>query len=671
MRSLLCLVLMAAIATTFSQTHEIQAVKLEAAPAIDGVIQDEEWAKASKVSGLFDEETGAPSAESGTFWIGYDENFIYFAAKLSDPSPGAIRAVEYRTNVSLDSDDHVGFGIDCSGSGSDFNVFKVNPKGATEIELAGGRAAKREWTGEFFAKSRITETGWEAEVRVPWQVLRLPSAAKRDLRINFLRRVARTNRSFLHVFVPDGSTTHPFWRNVEMPAPQVTRTLKLLPYTYFGWDPDTRHIVNAGLDLKTQLTDQVELVGTINPDFRNIENQILSLDFSRFERLAGESRPFFQEGRSYLDTALFASQRIDNFDVGVNTYGRLSNKTSFAFLDTADWDRVNIIGNARERGTRNNFVANITHDFDPKTSLRASVTSVNRPDLKNDAHLLRLSKTWGDFNLFARDMASKDSVAGYGRNQDIYLNYERNGFGAYGGYNTSTPQFLPRLAFIPETDYRGWDLGSFYNRPFDRGWLNDWGFSISLQSYERFNGAPYRHEYVINPFATLRNGLAIVPYARLGEFEGVIDKVYGLSLGFPRGNPYRNISLTGESGEVAGQDYRSLRAAASYRLFGKLQLNGSYQVVNHFTDLSQAILSANYDLGNDRSIAGRFVARDDDTNFYVALKQSGNLGAEYFLILGDPNARQFRPSLILKVTVPFEIPLSKSKKSRQPEPVKI
>ena len=40
--------------------------------------------------------------------------------------------------------------------------------------------------------------------------------------------------------------------------------------------------------MKTSLTDQIDLVGTINPDFRNVENQVLSVDFSYFERLAGE-----------------------------------------------------------------------------------------------------------------------------------------------------------------------------------------------------------------------------------------------------------------------------------------------------------------------------------------------------------------------------------------------
>ena len=103
-----------------------------------------------------------------------------------------------------------------------------------------------------------------------------------------------------------GIKTPPIWAKVSLPKQSHDQSISLLPYTYVGYDPDIHRVVNGGLDLKTKLSDQVALVGTINPDFRNIENQILSIDFSRFERLAGESRPFFQEGSDDIRTPIFA-----------------------------------------------------------------------------------------------------------------------------------------------------------------------------------------------------------------------------------------------------------------------------------------------------------------------------------------------------------------------------
>src|SRR5687768_15774605 len=146
--TLLCLALLSSSAA-FAQREPLKGVKLTTAPTIDGAIDAEEWKDVPSVEGLFDDITGAAAPEGGTFWLAYDDKFIYFAARLQDSQPGTIRANEYRTNVSLTGDDYVELHVDLSGSLADFSVFGVNPRGATSIELAGGRAAKREWQGEF------------------------------------------------------------------------------------------------------------------------------------------------------------------------------------------------------------------------------------------------------------------------------------------------------------------------------------------------------------------------------------------------------------------------------------------------------------------------------------------------------------------------------------------
>lgn len=666
MRVLLVFLYIAAISLSNAQVREIPGHLIVTAPTIDGTIDEEEWSGVPSVQGMVDENTDAQAPENSQFWVSYDTDYIYFAARLQDLNPSQIRATEYRTNVSLSGDDSVAIAIDLGGSANDFNVFKINPKGATSIELAGGRAAKREWTGEIYAKGRITESGWEAEARIPWQIFRLPGAGKRTMRINFGRFVSRTQREFQHVNIENNNVGNcPCWMDVICPAQTVTKSIKLLPYSYFGFDPDTGHIFNSGLDLKTQITDQIELVGTINPDFRNIENQVLSLDFSRFERLAGESRPFFQEGSDYVGSALFASQRIDTFDVGFNSYGRLSNKTSFGILNMTDWERQNILGNDVKRGTRNNLIASVTHNPDPTLTIRVAGTSVNRPDLKNDAYLARVSKEFGDFTLSGRQMGSKDTLTGEGRFQDAYVQYNRNGWQSYLGYTAVDASFNPRLGFFPERDFKGWIGGLGYNKNFDKGPLNDYGFYVEGKTYERINGSFYRNELIVNPYTTLRGGLAIVGFAQIGNFEGTYDQLYGFEIGYPRGNPYRRIGASYYWGDQGGLPYESIAFNTSYRTLGKLQSNVRLQRVNYMGQHDQAVLSANYDLGNDRSVSGRLVQEESDTNFYVAFRQSGNLGMEYFVILGDPNARTFRSSLILKVTVPFEIPLGKARKPRK------
>jgi hypothetical protein len=653
---------LAITATSLAQAPATDAVKVDKPPTIDGVIDEAaEWTNVPSVSGLFDVDDGQSSPEGAQFWLAYDDEFIYIAARVADSDPKQIRATEYRTNVGLFGNDTIEFSLDPTGSLSDFNRFQINPRGATSINLAGGRAAKREWTGEILAKGRITDKGWEAEARIPWQLMKLPSAGKRDLRFNFGRRIARMSRFFNYTYTGSGNQGNtPIWRGVLVPKAYVDRSVKLLPYTYLGYDQEDKGLFNAGLDLKTSLTDQLQLVGSINPDFRNIENQILSLDASRFERLARETRPFFLEGQEYLGSALLATQRIPSFDVGVNTYGRITDKTNFGLLNALDLDtfhqrRVNGNVVASERGTRNNFAGTVSHQIDVNSGVRAAVTSLNTPYRKNDAYLVRYYRDIGPWNVFYRDMGTKDTDRGYGRNSRSEVNYYNRGLGFSADYTYVAPEFNPALGFFPEVNYKGWRAENYYNRTYNKGPWNDWGYNLGYNMYDRANGGFYRRGANGAVFFTLRGGLAAINGFDVQQFLQDKDYLYFHNVVFPRGNPYRNVSLNYSWGRQQSESYRSLSLNGAYRLWNRLQLSANYQVQQFrgYDDL--AIIGGSYDLDADRAISGRLVKQGSDLNAYVSLRKSGNRGAEYFLILGDPNARTFRSSLVLKAVFPLEL----------------
>jgi hypothetical protein len=112
----------------------------------------------------------------------------------------------------------------------------------------------------------------------------------------------------------------------------------------------------------------------------------------------------------------------------------------------------------------------------------------------------------------------------------------------------------------------------------------------------------------------------------------------------------------------AGSSYRSLGVAGAYRAAKGLQLSLREQHVDYQGAADQTIFTAAYDLGKDRSIAGRLVRQNDQVNGYLAYQRSGNAGMEYFLILGDPNAPTYRNSITLKVVIPITIGGKRSSK---------
>ncbi len=624
---------------------ELKAQKVTTPPTIDGKVTPEEWAYLPTAKGFVDESTGQP-AERGEFWIGYDAKFIYFAAKVQT-DPSQVKATEYRQNVSLGSDDVVYLGIDPFGTGSQVNVFGVNAKGATEINIAGGRAAKREWLGEILAGARKTDTGYEVEARIPWAIMRLPAPGVRDVRLQVGRHNARIQRTSFWAYMPNGNSDTPYWRGVDLPSSGTSRSIKLLPYVYGGFD-ERDHIANAGLDLKTSLNDRIDAVATINPDFRNVENQILSLDFSYFERLASESRPFFLEGADYFqtsrDTPLFASQRIQKFDVGFKTFGQITDLTNFAVLNTTDL------------GHRNNFVARIRQQTGPNSKLTGAVTNIaDANGADNTATFLSFDAAKNGFGVFGQHMSTRDTVAGGGHRLNTGFFYEKDGWEGNLEYLEISKGFLPRLGFSPERDFRGVNGFVEFGRPIAKGPLMEWGVNLGLKDQFAFDGAQYRRGAEGGLSLTFRDGTDLDIGASFEKFRSSNDHIYYFSLERPRGDSYRHWQFDFQSGRIAGQRYDSFSAEFAYRPLERLQLSLTGQEVRHFEKSTQVIFGANYDIGKDMSISGRAVREGRDTNAYLAFRKSGSKGTEYYVIFGDPNSDTFQRALVIKAVIPFEI----------------
>lgn len=643
---LLLLCLVPALALSGPNADDPVAVLLTKSPTIDGNVTAAEWGDAPTGSGFLDQQTGQ-AVEGGKFWLAYDEQAIYFAAQVEMSDPKAIRADEFRDNVSLENDDSVYLSIETFGQLANFNSFGINSRGATAIQISGGRAAKREWLGEFRAMGRKTELGYEVEARIPWSIMRLPEPGQRDLRFNVFRNNPTTGRDSVWRYIRTNPENTARWQGVNVPSSGSQRSVKLLPYVYAGGDREG-HIANGGLDLKTSLTDRIEAVGSINPDFRNIENQILSLDFSYFERLAGESRPFFLEGGTFFGTSrdapLFASQRIRNFDAGFKVFGQVDDRTDVAILDTIDF------------GNRNNFVGKIGHRVTPTSSANFALTSLGQSQgPQNDAWFASYFDQKGAYGIFGQWSETKDTELGKGRRINTGITY---GQGEYSGaveYLEITPDYAPRLGFAPRRDLRGLSADLDWTHPTSKGSLMEYGAGVNVYDFKKTTGGPFSQGASLSTSTTWKNGLDFDNAVSFERFQGNDDIIFATSIELPRGNVYRRWEVGARLGRVAGRRYQGIGAGLSYRPLPTWQVSLSVQNLQHFERNTQTILTSSYDVNKSDSFSGRAVRVGSDTNFYLAYRRAGNKGAEYFVILGDPNARSFRTSLVLKASFPLEL----------------
>jgi hypothetical protein len=639
-----------------SQNPFIEGKQITEPPTIDGFVNTDEWSEAAMVEGLTLLADGSPEPFRTRAWIGYDRTNIYIAFVCDDPNPSQIRATEYRRGGNLSGDDVVWFVVNAFATkrGDDFSQFEVSAGGGSRFSIAGGRASKREWQGDWIAKSRITDSGYEVEIAIPWAILPLPGSGTRDIDINLGRfyRRQQFNAAYADIGPDERSDRHAIWKQVLIPQIDRASVVQALPYQVVGYsDQQDEIIFNTGVDLRYRINPQVTALGSVNPDFQNVESAVLGLEFSRFERLADERRPFFVEGGDFFrlggSARPFASQRIGQFDVGGKVFGNVSDSISIGALTTVQF------------GHATNSAVRYRQAFDPRSSLTLGWVYSDREDtgVSNNAlnaELMLRGERWGVGVIHA---TTHDSELGDGSRFDADIFYGDKEFQGSFGWQQISPEYLPRIGFAPRRGLKGWQGRLQYEKSFTSGGVSDVGIAASFFDSEKWDGSGvYFDNRSFNADVGFRHGIKLNLRHSVSNFQGAVDRLYGGLITYPSNNPYTSVSIGTVFGTVEGNDYIRGSIYGFHRFPFHLTISGQLSFENNGAIRNQLhVAGISYELSEFQSIAGRVVVRDSKVNWYLSFRQSGNFGAEYYLIVGDPNADSFQKRIILKAVVPFEI----------------
>ena len=328
-----------------SPTAEVP--RLEATVQIDGVLDEPVWSQATRLGGFWQYQPvdGRPAEEETEVLVWYAPDAIYFGIVAHDRQPAAIRAtVADRDNI--DSDDHVVIDIDTFHDRRRAFFFGVNPlgaqsdgvrsEGAGQVSslIPGSTDLNPDFTWD--SKGRITDRGYEVEIRIPFKSLRYPGGQPQSWGFNVTRVVQRTgytdtwtdvrraNASFLGQEGAIGGL-HDLKRGVAVEAqPFVTATAD------GSRDDATGEFIrddlnpDAGLNLRLGFTSYA-LDATINPDFSQVESDEGQVTVNeRFALFFPEKRPFFLEGIELFGSpqTLVYTRRIVNPKVGAKLTGK-------------------------------------------------------------------------------------------------------------------------------------------------------------------------------------------------------------------------------------------------------------------------------------------------------------------------------------------------------------
>lgn len=330
-----CIVLLLFICTlsaAYAQNarRDLQAVRTQFPPYINGLIDDEQWENVPKATGFYQYEPHNDRAASHETYVRvlYDDDALYIAARMFDPEPEKILTElgprDSNSNINADL-----FWVDINPFDDGINGFRfmVSASGVqTDINMsgAGGSRGDINWDAVWISAVNIDETGWTVEMKIPYSALRFPRGDVQQWGINFWREIRRTREqsswNFVNRRVGDPLATMGLLTGIEGVTPPVR--LAFFPYVSaylekIGGEKGWGRSIVAGMDVKYGISNSFTMDMTLIPDFGQVQSDERVLNLTPYEVKYDENRQFFTEGTELFGKAdIFYSRRIGSRPLG-------------------------------------------------------------------------------------------------------------------------------------------------------------------------------------------------------------------------------------------------------------------------------------------------------------------------------------------------------------------
>nr|MBN2276378.1 carbohydrate binding family 9 domain-containing protein [candidate division Zixibacteria bacterium] len=318
---------------------------------IDGNLDDSGWRGVTVADNFAEHNPGdqtRPPVDTKAMMT-YDNGKLYVAFICYD-DPTTIRA-SYSQHDNMGNDDNICLIIDTYGDAAWAYELNVNPLGIQGDYLwsrYGGEDESMDLIWE--AMGRITDSGYQIEMAVPFSSLRFPDTEEQVWKVDFWRNHPRDSRRQYSWAAYDRN--NPCWAcqwgtitgiNNVKPGKGIEFLPGVIGFQSGGLidddDPQSKW-KNKDIDgevslgIKYSISSDMTAEATYNPDFSQIESDEEQVDVNTtFALFFSERRPFFQEGSELFNTWLNAVYtRTINDPLGaVKVVGR-SGRFSVAYL---------------------------------------------------------------------------------------------------------------------------------------------------------------------------------------------------------------------------------------------------------------------------------------------------------------------------------------------------
>jgi len=627
----------------------IEAPICEGPPLIDGVLDDPCWTQAYHTDEFWNTDDQCAPTERTEAWLCVDDEAFYVAVYAHDSQPQQIKAQETKRGGDIGNDDFVSVAIDPDHTGDRFYIFQATANGTQKERIPGGSDAKIEWRGDWSAAARIVDDGWTVEMRIPFAILRYP-AGQSVWGVDIWRHHARTSNWFKWPPQPERWDNHEIAEIRGLNLPIIRVRPIIMPNVQSEWQDG--HL-RTKISLDAKYTHQSGLIGvmSLTPDFRNIEDEVESIDFSYTERWYSDRRPFFVEGGGYMPPGeMFYSRRIESFDLGMKLFGTVD-RTSIGLLD------------AYSLAGRNDLALNIRQRIADQHGAVIGYVRTDQSGATNETYHLRGNYRKiigrGSFRVSACVFQNYTEGSNGGTFWSVsagrWQGPGKPGFRA--NYYHVDPTFDPWDGYVPDTDLEGFSAGVNFWDSFEERRTESYGVRLSWSSFNHTDGSRYHDDLGLRYWVDYRDGTEwSVSWSR-SDRPPNLDRTWGVSLGWNSKKLHQGGGLGLTWGKRDGADYLYYWLGQGLKLNDKLYCTVGHEYresdypdggENEDERIGRSMVSFNYDFTPEKTLGGRLLTGDLGTNFFVSYRQAVRVGTDLFVILGDPNADHTQSRLAVK-----------------------
>ena len=326
-------------------------------------------------------------------------------------------------------------------------------------------------------------------------------------------------------------------------------------------------------------------------------------------------------------------------DGGLKLFGKVAKNTSVGALGTYHRNNQNFILRAKQSLTATSHII-------------AGFLSHHRPDTNiNSVGHLSGNVRHGKFSAESSFTQSWEAESD-GRTADLNLKYNGSFFQSWLFMYFVDPDFVNNLGYRPFTGIRGGGLEGTISNEWRQGFIRSIFVGANVIAANNYEGELFQQDFSVfsNLLTHSDYGLSIGWFG--GRFQEFTDTVFNIGLRARASDRFNNISVDYNWGEQADKRIQRVSGNLNLRVYG-FTAGLSSRIQWHFERRYQQILTLSYDFSPALSLGSRLIWQVEGVNIYFALRRSGYAGTDFFIILGDPNASEFKQRLIAKVIRAF------------------